>query len=189
MSRASAKAETDLYGQLLALPEALVGEILDGQLHTQPRPAWRHLRAASRLDRLIGGRYDDGDGGPGGWWIVLEPEVHFLRDREVAVPDLAGWRRARMPQPPEGHRVEVVPDWVCEVLSPATESRDREIKMPLYARHGVGHAWLVDPGARTLEAFALEGGAWRAVSTCAGDNPARIQPFEAVTLVVDRLWT
>lgn len=119
-----------LYERLAALPEGLTGEILNGQLHTQPRPSGPHCRTSVRLDRTIGRGYDDGADGPGGWWILIEPEVHFVRDQEVAVPDLAGWRRERMPSIPEGHRFEVVPDWVCEILSPSTASKDREIKLP-----------------------------------------------------------
>ena len=147
-------AEPTLYDQLEALPEGLIiGEILNGQLHTQPRPAGPHARVASRVDRTIGRSYDDGIDGPGGWWIFVEPEVHFVRDREVAVPDLAGWRREHMPIPPQDHRFETTPEWVCEILSPSTASKDREIKLPLYARYGVLSAWLIDPSAHTLEAL------------------------------------
>jgi Uma2 family endonuclease len=137
-----------LYEQLEALPEGLTGEILKGQLHTQPRPTAPHLRVESTLGSKVHRRYDEGDGGPGGWWILVEPELHFVRDTEVLVPDIAGWRRERMPSLPDGHRFEVVPDWVCEIPSPSTESKDREIKMPTYAHYGVAHAWLVHLGGQ-----------------------------------------
>lgn len=183
-----ARTRPTLYEQLEALPDGLTGEILDGQLHTQPRPTPRHMRAASRLDRIIGGRFDDGDDGPGGWWIFPEPELHFIRDIEVDVPDLAGWRRERMPQPQEGHRFTIVPDWICEVLSKSTESRDREIKMPIYARFGVAYAWLVDPRKRILEAYVLENGAWREIGRYYDDQVVSVAPFSAVTLRLSDLW-
>jgi Uma2 family endonuclease len=177
-----------LYEQLQALPEGLTGEILYGQLHTQPRPTGPHGRASVRLDRTIGRFFDDGDGGPGGWWILIEPEIHLVRDTEVAVPDLAGWQRGRMPRIPEDHRFIVVPDWVCEILSASTESKDRRIKMPLYARFGVAYAWLVDPLARTLEAYALADGEWRAIGRFADNDRVCVEPFDAVTINLADLW-
>jgi len=138
-----------LYESLEALPEGMTGEILNGQLHTQPRPAGPHAHAAIQLGIPIARGYGDGIDGPGGWWILIEPEVHFVYDTEVTVPDLAGWRRERMPYLPEGHRFEVVPGWVCEILPPSTASKDHEVKMPLYARYGVRHAWLIDPGEQS----------------------------------------
>ncbi|MTW20346.1 Uma2 family endonuclease [Allochromatium palmeri] len=177
-----------LYEQLAALPEGLTGEILAGQLHTQPRPTGPHGRASVRLDRTIGRGYDDGDGGPGGWWILVEPEVHFIRDQEVAVPDLAGWRRERMPRIPEGHRFEVAPDWICEILSPATASKDRKIKLPLYAQYGVAHVWLVDPTKRTLEVYALQDGAWQLQLQASGEDKVQAPPFVELTLELQSLW-
>ena len=177
-----------LYQQLEALPEGLTGEILDGQLHTQPRPAGPHARAETELSIDIGSSYGRGRGGPGGWWILVEPEIHFVTDQEVAVPDLAGWRRERMPRIPQGHRFTVVPDWVCEILSPATASKDREIKMPLYARFGVGHAWLVDPTARTLEAYRLEDDAWLLMAKASGADRLAAEPFAALELDLSNLW-
>ena len=120
-----------LYEYLEALPEGMTGEILNGQFHAQSRPSNRHAHAAIQLGAHIAFGYGDDGDDPGGWWILVEPEVHFVRDIEVAVPDLAGWRRERMPYLPDGHRIEVIPDWVCEILSPSTASRDHKIKMPL----------------------------------------------------------
>lgn len=180
--------QLSLYEQLQALPEGLTGEILNGQLYTQPRPSGPHGRVSVGLDRRIGRSYDEGDGGPGGWWNLVEPEVHFIRDEEVAVPDLAGWRRERMPRIPDGHRFEVVPDWVCEILSPATASKDREIKLPLYAHYGVAYAWLLDPQRRTLEAYALEQGTWRLRLEAADEAVVRVPPFDALELTLAALW-
>ena len=177
-----------LYEQLADLPEGLTGEILAGQLHTMPRPTGPHGRAAVRLDRTIGRGYDDGDDGPGGWWILVEPEIHFIRDQEVAVPDLAGWRRERMPRIPEGHRFEVAPDWICEILSPATASKDRQIKLPLYAQYGVAHVWLVDPAKRTLEVYALLDGAWQLRLQAGGTDVVQAPPFVELNLELELLW-
>ncbi len=177
------------YDALLALPENLVGEVINGQLYTQPRPSGPHGVAERGLSIEVGGPFDKGRGGPGGWWILIEPEVHFSRDTEVVVPDLAGWRRERMPQVPRDHRFEVVPDWVCEILSPSTAKKDRAIKLPLYARYGVAYAWLVDPEAHTLEAFALREGAWLLLGTFKDDDPIHVEPFEAVTFSLAELWT
>lgn len=177
-----------LYDQLVALPEGLTGEIINGQLRTQPRPAWPHILAGSRLSTDIEGPYGRGRGGPGGWWIVAEPEVHFVLDLEVTVPDIAGWRRLRMPSPPQGHKITVVPDWVCEILSPSTKSTDREEKMPLYLRHGVRFAWLVDPKARTLEAYELVDGNWQPLGIYRDDDLVRVVPFDAVELRLADLW-
>jgi Uma2 family endonuclease len=177
-----------LYDQLLALPDTLTGEILNGQLHTQPRPSGPHGRATARLDRTIGRGYDDGEGGPGGWWIFIEPEVHFVRDVEVLVPDLAGWRRERMPEIPQGHRFEIVPDWICEILSPSTASKDREIKMPIFGHYGVRYAWLLDLSGRSLEAYELREGAWMELDRYRGTGTLSVRPFEAVTISLDDLW-
>src|ERR1700744_4250912 len=124
------------YADLLAAPENLVAEIIHGVLSTQPRPALPHTRAPSRLGAKLGGPFDLGDGGPGGWVILDEPELH-LRDSDVLVPDLAGWRLRRMPRLPlEATAVELAPDWVCEVLSPSTAATDRADKLPIYAAEG-----------------------------------------------------
>ena len=186
---ASLAYQLSLYEQLQALPAGLTGEILNGQLHTQPRPTGPHGYVESMLAGDLVPRFGRSDGGgPGGWWIIVEPEIHFVRDQEVAVPDLAGWRRERMPRIPEGHRFEIVPDWVCEILSPATASKDREIKLPLYAYYGVTDAWLLDPKRRTLEAYALEQGAWRLLLEAADEAVVRVPPFDAVELTLAALW-
>jgi len=172
-----------LYAALEALPEGVVGEIINGQLYVNPRPAGPHALTASHLGADISGPFDRGRGGPGGWWIIDEPELHFVRDTEIVVPDIAGWRRERMPTVPDDQRFEVVPDWICEVLSPSTASRDREVKMPLYARYGVPYAWLVDPIARCVEAFTLDDGQWVEAASFGDGEPVCAPPFEVVSLV------
>ena len=183
-SMAQAAHYKTLYEALEALPEGLTGEILHGQLHTQPRPAPRHALAASNLCAKVMSPYSYGQGGPGGWWIIVEPELHFVRHTEVLVPDLAGWRRERLPTIPPDPHFEVVPDWICEILSPSTRSKDREIKMPLYARYGVAHAWLVDPEAETLEAYELRGAQWAQLAVYGATDTLAVAPFEAAAFRV-----
>ena len=177
-----------LYEQLMDLPENITGEIIDGELYTQPRPTGRHGEAGSVMGMHLGPPFRLGNGGPGGWWILDEPEIHFVRDTVVVVPDVAGWRRERMPNIPEGHRFEVVPDWVCEILSPSTGKKDRAKKLPLYAHSGVAHAWLVDPLEKTLEAFSLHEGHWLLVATLTDDDPVSLAPFDAITFSLADLW-
>jgi len=136
----------------------------------------------------IGPPFRFGEGGPGGWWIIDEPEVHFIRDVEVAVPDLAGWRHERMPSLPGDHWFEVVPDWVCEILSPSTAKTDRAVKLPVYARFGVAHVWIIDPATQTLEAFELREGHWTLIATLKDDDNVRVPPFDAVAFSLADLW-
>jgi Uma2 family endonuclease len=184
----SAVLKPSPYAQLLALPEHVTGEILNGELHAMTRPSGRHGLAASALNADLGAPFGFGRGGPGGWWIIPEPEVHFVCDVELAVPDLAGWRRERMPQVPEDHRFETVPDWVCEILSPSTAKKDRVIKLPVYARYGVAYAWLVDPAAQTLEAFELREGRWLMIAALKDDERVAVPPFDAVEFGLADLW-
>lgn len=171
-----------LYDAIEALPEGYTGELIAGRLYTNPRPAGPHALAASSLGGELYGPYQRGRGGPGGWWIIDEPEVHFVRNVEVAVPDLAGWRLERMPRVPDDQRFEVVPDWVCEIASPSTAQHDREIKMPQYANFGVSHVWLIDPVNGRLEVFTLRDGKYLPVATVEGQAEIRQPPFEDVAI-------
>jgi Uma2 family endonuclease len=183
-SEAAVKQAT--YDDVLNAPDNKVAEILDGQLFLSPRPASRHALATSRLLSFLGDPFDRGRGGPGGWWILVEPELHF--DKQVVVPDLAGWRRERMPSLPDVAWFGLAPDWICEVLSPSTARIDRTRKLRIYAEAGVAHAWLVDPIQRTLEALRLRDGAWVIAQVIAGEETAGVEPFETVPLELGRLW-
>lgn len=174
------------YHDLLEVPDHLVAEILDGDLFASPRPSLRHARSSSALGVEIGGPFDQGRGGPGGWWILDEPEIH-LRD-DVLVPDLAGWRRERLPAVPDVAFLTLAPDWVCEVLSPSTERIDRSRKLRIYARESVPYAWLLNPTLQTLEVLRLEDGRWVVVGTHAGDETVRAEPFSDVPIELSRLW-
>ncbi len=176
------------YADLLALPEGARAEILDGVIVTPPAPMPRHSKPQGALRRFVGGPYDDDDGygGPGGWWIFVEVDVE-LEPHEVVRPDLAGWRRSRLSLP-DRRPITIAPDWVCEILSPSTAAQDRVTKRALYARHAVGHYWLVDPDARTLEALELRDGRWMDAGTYDATAQARIPPFERVELAIGRLF-
>ncbi|MHB8874557.1 MAG: Uma2 family endonuclease [Myxococcaceae bacterium] len=174
------------YADLEAVPENLVGEIIDGELITSPRPAARHTSAASSLGGVLVGPYRFGVGGPGGWIILDEPELRIHGN--ALVLDLAGWRRERMPELPDVAAFDLAPDWVCEVLSPSTAALDRGSKLPIYAQMGVKHAWLVDPAIQTLEILRLEAGGWRLVATLVGDRKVRAEPFDATELDLSMLW-
>jgi len=174
------------YEDLIKVPDTMVAEILDDELHASPRPAMKHVNVSSSLGVLIGAPYHHGRGGPGGWWILDEPELHF--GRNVLVPDLAGWRRTRMPRISDTAFCSLAPDWVCEVLSPSTASIDRVKKLRIYAAEQVGYAWLVDPAARTLEVLRLEAGHWTILATHGGSEGVRAEPFTDIEIELASLW-
>jgi Uma2 family endonuclease len=175
------------YDDLVRVPEHFVAEMFDGELYASPRPAMPHARAASVLGVELGGPFDRGRNGPGGWLIVDEPELHFAND--VLVPDLAGWRRERLPSTPNEPYLTLAPDWICEVLSPSTEYIDRSKKLRIYAREGIRHAWLVDPLRQTLEVLALELERLEPIEEHHGDSRVRARPFDAVELELRVLWS
>jgi Uma2 family endonuclease len=174
------------YEDVLNAPEHKVAEILDGELFLSPRPTPRHSVAASEIGMAIGNPFHRGAGGPGGWWILDEPELHF--GDHVVVPDIAGWRRERMTAIPEEAYFTLAPDWVCEVLSPATEKFDRSRKLRIYAGAGVEHAWLVKPTDRTLEVLRLRDRAWTIVGLWEDAAVVHVEPFAAIGLELARLW-
>jgi Uma2 family endonuclease len=183
---AKVKARAATYEDLLRADPNLVAEIIDGELITSPRPAFPHERAAGALYSRLRSAFDDGDSGPGGWWILHEPEIRL--GANFVVPDVAGWRRETTQSFPLAGAIETAPDWVCEVLSPSNESRDRRLKMPLYARHGVEWAWIVDPIEQLIEVSRLSEGHWLNVATYGGDETVRIAPFDAMEISLSRLW-
>jgi len=172
------------YDDLRDVPDHFVAEMFDGDLYASPRPAVPHAHAASVLGTKLGGPFHRS--GPGGWVLLNEPELHFGND--VLVPDLAGWRRTRMPRAPAEAYITLAPDWICEVLSTSTEAIDRGKKLRIYAREGVAHAWLVDPLAQTLEVMSLEGGRWLPLGRYEGEANVRAAPFDAIQLELGALW-
>ncbi len=176
-----------------AAPEEMVAEILDGELHLSPRPARPHANAASGLGAILTMPFRYGRGGPGGWVIIDEPELHLGPRPDKLVPDIAGWRRERMPDALGGDGAPahygLAPDWACEVISESTRRRDKGPKMRIYAREGVRHLWHVDPLARTLDVFRLQGGDWLLVQSFAGEERVRAEPFEAIELELALVWS
>lgn len=175
------------YDDLRAVPAHMVGEIIDGELIVSPRPAKPHAAATTALSEELGPPFKRGRGGPGGWILLFEPEIHLGSD--VIVPDLGGWRRERMPVLTNAEAYfTLASDWVCEVLSPSTAGTDRVQKLPLYARERVNHVWLVDPLQQTLEILRREGERWMIVAVYRGEAKVRAEPFDAIELDLSILW-
>jgi Uma2 family endonuclease len=174
------------YEDLKAVPDHKVAEIFDGELIVSPRPAVPHARAAGALLAETDNLYGGGGDGPGGWWILMEPELHLGAD--VLVPDIVGFRREKMRTLPRTAYFEVAPDWVCEVISPATARFDRVHKLSRYARYGVDFAWLVDPDSQTLEVYRRQGEHWLFIGAHEGNDPVRAPPFDAAPIRLARLW-
>jgi Uma2 family endonuclease len=174
------------YQDVVAAPEHTVAELIDGDMYAWPRPSGPHARVSSALGMDIGTPYDRGHGGPGGWWILFEPELHL--SEQVLVPDLAGWRRERMPEIPADHRFIVEPDWVCEAISPSSVRVDRGKKMRIYAEFGVPWMWLVDPIGRMLEVLTLDGGNWKYAATFSGEDVVRAEPFPEAEIDLASIW-
>jgi Uma2 family endonuclease len=174
------------YADLEAVPDHLVAEIINGVLETHPRPRPRHGAAAGELYAELTLPFRRGRGGPGGWIFVIEPELHL--GRHVVVPDIAGWRRERLPVEPETAFIETPPDWVCEILSPSTARLDRGPKRRIYAEAGVEHLWLLDPADGVLEGFALTGGRWLLLGTVERGEAVALPPFDAVSFPLDDLF-
>lgn len=174
------------YADLEAVPPHLVAEIIYGALVTHPRPSPRHAAAANLLSATVTPGHQWGQGGPGGWIFLSEPELHF--GKNVVVPDLAGWRRERLPSLPDTAYLETPPDWVCEILSNATERHDRNAKRSIYAGAGVPYLWLLDPRSKVLETFQLAGGRWVLGAVFSDNQDVRAAPFDAIAFPLGQLW-
>jgi Uma2 family endonuclease len=174
------------YSDLEALPAHLVGELIDGELYVSPLPALPQALAATELLGALRGPSRKGRRAPGSWRLVYDPELRLGED--VLVPDLAGWRRERIPRMPRRAVFTLAPDWVCEVLSASTWTLDREAKLPVYARHGVRHVWLVDPDTCTLEVLRLEGAHYLPMTSHSGQVQVHAEPFETLALELAHLW-
>lgn len=174
------------YDDVLNAPDHTIAEVIDGQLNVQPRPAGRHAAVTSALGDELGPPFKRGRGGPGGWILLDEPELHLGGD--ILVPDLAGWRRERLPGIGDEAYFELAPNWVCEVLSPKTEKHDRAAKLRVYAREAVAHAWLINPAQRILEVFRLHENKWLALGVHSDNERVRAEPFDAIELDLSALW-
>lgn len=189
MNRHARPSPRATYQDVLDAPPNMVAEIASGRLHLHPRPALRHSSATFAMAGELYRPFQGGSG-PGGWRFMVEPELHLGPEAhpDILVPDLAGWRLDRMPSLTDAAFVTLAPDWLCEILSPSTRRFDLGEKRALYATHGVAHLWLLDPDARTLEAFTLLAGKWVLDATFRDDEEVRAAPFEAVGLSLGALW-
>lgn len=181
------------YADLLALPEGVRAEVLGGIVVMPPSPLPEHNLVQAAFAHFLGAPFhlDHGRGGPGGWWIFAEVDVQ-LATHEIVRPDVAGWRRERLPNPWGQRPILIRPDWICEVLSPSNAAQDRVRKRRLYAAHGVPFYWIVDPAGRTLEALRLvttgDHVEWNEIGVYDENSTARIAPFDAIELDVGRLF-
>lgn len=181
--RARARAT---YQDVLAAPERMIAEIIDGDLHTSPRLSPLHAHAKTAIGSTVFSAFSRETAASARWVVLNGPEIHFRDD--ILVPDIAGWRRERMPERPSEPYITVYPDWVCEVQSPSTVRMDRVHKKRIYAREGVQYMWLVDPEAETLEVLVRSGDLWQEVGLYSGDDKARAVPFDAIELDLSRWW-
>lgn len=172
---------------LESLPPGIKGEIIENVLYTMTRPRGRHQRTGLAVGSDLRGPFDRGLGGPGGWWIIVEPGIELPDTPEIA-PDLAGWRRSRLPELPDDTAIRTVPDWVCEILSPTTRRHDLLVKKPYYAKIGVPYHWLIDLDARALTAYRLDGGRWVELGVFGDETAARVEPFSDAPLDVASWW-
>ena len=187
MSTTKPSPRAPTLADLDALPPGIVGEIINGVLYTMTKPRMRHQHVTLGIGADLRSPFGLGRGGPGGWWIIPEPGIELPNTPEIS-PDIAGWRRERMPEMPGDEPIRMVPDWVCEILSKTTRRHDQIVKMPYYAEVGVAYAWLVDIEARVLTAQRLESSHWLTIGTYSDETEARIAPFDAVTLDVASWW-
>jgi Uma2 family endonuclease len=178
------------YQDVLDAPEHMVAEVLDGELHLMPHPRRKHTRNASALGAFLLTAFDLGINGPGGWTILDAPELHLGPEPDIVVPDLAGWRDGRLidQEGVDEPFITVVPDWICEVLSPGTRRSERMKKMPIFAREKVVHVWLADPEERSIEVFRHASAGFTLVGTYGGDEPIRAEPFDAVEIAPAFVW-
>jgi Uma2 family endonuclease len=168
----------ELYAEIERLPEGITGEILvPGVLTTMPRPAPAHQYALHRIEHDLASRFDPKTAGMG-WWILPEVEVRLPGGR-LAVPDLTGWRVERVPRMPQENPITTLPDWCTEILSPGSAATDRAVKLPLYARCGIGHVWLVDPILRLLEVYETARERPSLVATAKDAETVLLPPFDA----------
>ena len=176
------------YQDVIDAPEHQLAELISGKLYLMSRPARRHSRAVLELIGLLNSPFSKGIGGPGGWEIHFEPELHLIKDIKVVEPDIAGWQEHSWHLLPDGNKFTVMPDWVCEVLSPSTRKKDLEVKHPEYARASIPYSWIIDPIAKSLKAYELQSGAWVQIADLKDDDAVSVPPFNAITFSLAELW-
>lgn len=184
------KKGTATIEDFLAIPEAeRFHELIGGELVRKADPSGEHGGAELAVGVVIGPLFQrpPGRGGPGGWWFAAETEVR-LACGDIVRPDLVGWRRERVPERPRGFPVEVRPDWICEVVSPSSPSRDTVTKLRTYHREGIPHYWLLDPRASTLTVMRWAEDGYTTVLAATREERVRAEPFDAVEIEVATLF-
>lgn len=180
------------FQDLLGIPEAeRFHEVLDGEVVRKLMPGGRHGLGQSAAITWLYSRFcrrPNGAAKPGGWWILSEVTVELARHQAVQ-PDLVGWLRSRMPEPPEGYPVRVRPDWIGEVMTDGdARRRDGLQKRRIYADHGVPHYWLIDTETQILTVLRLTEVGYVEVLTARAGQVVRAEPFDAVELQVAVLF-
>ncbi len=177
------------YEDVLSAPPNHTAQVIFGVLHTMPRPAFPHARASSVLGALVTNSFGLGIGGPGGWLILDEPELHLGPEPDILVPDLAGWRLDRGELPDQtAPWTAVAPDWACDILSPSTKRLDRTDKMEVYLREKASHVWHIDPIEKSLEVFRHSGSFWGRLALHYGNTKVRAEPFGAAEIDLSLIW-
>jgi Uma2 family endonuclease len=174
-----------LWAELEALPPGVRGEIIRGTLYTQA-PTPRHQDIAGAVAGDLRTPYHRGRGGPGGWLILNAPGIR-LTPKEEFIPDVAGWRKERLPRISD-EPITIAPDWICEVQSKSTSRYDLQTKRPFYAEIGVGWLWYVDPEHKTLSVHRLERGRWVEMGIWSGADKVKAPPFDAVEIDLAEWW-
>jgi Uma2 family endonuclease len=164
-------------------------EVVGGAIVQKAGPSFEHGDAQGAVVATLRGPFfgKGGSARPGGWWFGTEVEIE-LEAHEVYLPDVAGWRRDRVPERPSGGPVRTRPDWVCEVLSASTAERDLTRKFQVYFRAGVPHYWVLDPERRTLTVYRWQPNGYLVALQAAADERVRPEPFDAIEVRVAELF-
>jgi Uma2 family endonuclease len=164
-------------------------ELIAGEIVEKASPGFFHGNTQGAVFSILWTRF--GGGGDGGekatWWFASEVDVRFDA-HDVFRPDVAGWRRDRVPEPPAERPVRVRPDWVCEVLSTSDKRRDQVLKLRVYHRHAVPHYWLLDPEEKTLTVYRWQADGYVNALTAAAGERVRAEPFDALEFPLGALF-
>lgn len=159
-------------------------EILEGELSVTPAPSTKHQKVSGNLFMLLAGHVNQHNLGT----VFFAPVDLILETTSVLQPDLLFVSSARRHIITD-RAVEGAPDLVVEIVSPNTSRTDRVTKAQIYARHGVGAYWIVDPYQETVEIYLLEAGGYRLAATLHGDTPQPAPPFDGLSLLPSALFS
>ena len=188
MTTAERQRPTTTVDEWLREPAEKRYELIDGDLIEKAAPDFSHGSAQAGLIAHLHPWFHQRDGGdrPGGWWIASEVDV--VLDDNGFRPDIAGWRRERVPEMPKTRPVRVRPDWICEIVSESNATTDTIKKLRRYHQAGVPHYWLLDPATRTLAVYRHAAEGYQSVLVAEAGETARAEPFEAIELRIAALF-